>query len=340
MTKQTLILNGKKYDAVTGRLINEPVDSPSAKKDAPKKRRVEHLASAKAKKATAFQPKPSATLMRSAVKKPQKTASINAKQSVHDEKARSVQTKKSVGRIDKNRLERAKSISKNASVSRYGSSAQKFMEVRHEHVAVKTPPSKPEETDEPLGAPSPERTNKPDIFAEALARANDFVDIKAHTRRIKKQIRRHYVSMAAGFGALVLIMAFATYLNSPGLQLQVAGVQAGVTTARAHFDKTPLEVVGVASSSTRRYVDLKTSDGVTYHMIQERTNWNGQAMIEKVSSVRPDGSPEHNTRQIENQVVYQLKNGNYAWIKNGVWYQLNGGRSLSDDTLGLVIENS
>lgn len=347
MSRQTIKVNGKHYDAVTGDLLtgyvaaedhaaqanthkitvatNGPIGTPPAKQTA-----------------AVHQPKPSQTLMRTAVKKPSVSKPIHVQHALTVKTAVTpIAVKTSVSSVSHARLERAKSTVRSEHIRRFATDDKpEGFVVQHAHVPVRLAPDKPEEVEEPAGAPQPERTNNPeDMFTRAIATAHHHTDIKANTHAYKQRVRRHFASMAIGTTALVLIAVFAAYLNSPNLQISVAGIQAGVSTKQINFANTGFAYTGVKVERSKRLVGLST-DEARYVLIEEATNWQGAQMIDHISAYNIDGSLNYKKLQFGDQTVYRLNNGNATWVKNGTWYQLNGERAVGDQQLRSLVENS
>lgn len=344
MSRQTIKINGKHYDAITGELLVD-LASPD---DHDAQANTHKVALAKTKPTSArtvvvHQAKPSQTLMRSAVKKPvAKSTPIHVQHAiVPQDVAVSIAPKPSVSSISHARLERAKTTVRSEHISRFGhDQAAGKLAVQFTHVPVRSAPNKPEDIDVTAGAPQPKPTNSPeDMFTRAIAAANHHADIKSHTRNYKKTAHRHFASMAIGASALFVIVGFASYLNSPSLQIRIAGVQAGVSTITPDFAAAGFAFTGVSTNQAKRVIGLKT-DEASYQLVQQATNWAGGQMIDEISSVSANGKPNFTTMQFGNQTVYRLSNGNVTWVKNGTWYQLNGERAISDTVVQTLVENS
>ncbi len=355
MHKQIIEINGHHYDAVSGILLTTDGILPRAtaedhdaqanthfsnvRRTAPKA----HVKTVTEKpKAKAAHPvKPSTTLMRSAVKKPA-PAPIHVQHVLPETPppiAHTVDTKKSVSSVNYARLERAQSTARSEKVSRFqaGEKSKNFA-TQYAHVPVQIAPEKPEETVEPV--PAPERTNNPlDMFSEALAQASNFVDVKAHSAAYRKHARRHFASMAVGVTALLALIGFAAYINTPDLQIRVAGMRAGVSTASIDFDKAGFAYTGVSATPTKRVIGL-SKGAASYRLTEEATNWDGETMIKSVSSVHANGSPNYTTVKAGKSTVYRFGKTEATWVKNGTWYTLSGNSVVSDSQLRSLVQNS
>lgn len=326
MTTQTISIKGRYFDAVTGVVVPKPNRAVStAKKESPV---LKHT------------PKPSSTLMRAAVKKPAHQA-IRVQSAVADEipePRQIIVPKISVSNVSDERVERAKHTARSEKVSRFGGEPVNHgFTSRVERVAVQLAPEVPENS-EPA-APEPKRTNNPDMFVRAIASASHFVDLKEHRAKQRRAAHRHALSMASGFAALLLIAGFGAYINMPGLQIRIAGIQAGVNAMEPDFAKAGFAYAGVQASDGKRVIGLQ-ANGNEYRLLERSTNWDGSTMINAVSSVSANGTPNYKELKVGNNTIYRFNATQATWVKDGTWYDLSGNAPITDTQLTSLVQNS
>lgn len=336
MTKQTIELNGKHYDAVTGELVSSPAKKQTtvhaAVQKGPTKVTVQSKATPNHTKAHAQQS--SHTLMRKAVKKPEPATKYSVHAPVTHNHGTSITVKHPAHQINEHRLKRAQSIEQSAYV-------QKYNPIHHIPVTLAAVPVQPEpkaEEQAPPVAPPPLQHGI-EMFERAIQNASHYVDISAQKKHFTKKRRKHALSMGSGFAALMLVAGFMVYQNSPGLQISAAGMRVGVSTAAPDFKEIGLRYNGVASAKDKRIIGLKDEKG-TYQLTQQKTNWSGDSMIQSVSSTDASGQPNYTTVELNGQKVYRLNNGSDMWVKNGVWYSLSGNRGVNPEKLEAIVQNS
>lgn len=285
---KTIEIKGKTYDAVTGEIVIDAV-KPAAKKQ-PAKAAAKHTV------------KPSTTLMRSAVKKP--AAHVIKVQSEIQPTADTPEITHSTvaHKVDRSRLERAKSTPSHSNIKRfYAPEPRPVLETTFAPTEVKPAPA------EVPAAHSDRRESESNIFMNAIANSNHHVDIKAHTARQRQKARRHYAGMIAGASALFLLALFGWYLNNPGLQIRVAGMQAGVATMDPNFHKAGFSFASVHAQDGKRVIELKSeATKAVYHLTQQSTNWDSDTMIQHVSSVGADGTLNYTTVRTGMGTVYKF----------------------------------
>jgi len=363
-SKNTIELNGRRYDALTGAVLDE---APAARSNidgvlrgqastqhhAATQHSVAVRSAAQASQpavtskparsaathAHAHRPENAVTLMRSAVKRPEPQPRSRAQSSLHHKVPSLIATKQSAYSIDEQRLARAHSTARSPHITRHAPERTLHIPVTVAPLAVHPGPTKPETVAEPT-APAPQPTNKPfDMFEHAIANAGHFVDTQSRKHHFKKQTRRHVISMAAGTLALLVIAGFALYQNTPGLQFKVASIQAGVSTHMPNLQAAGFAYNGVKAGNGLLTVGFKGTGGA-YQLVQQTTNWSGSDMIQNVGSVDASGQPDYTTLHIGSTTVYRLGSSNATWVANGKWYTVSGNHSLSDQQVTAIVQNS
>lgn len=357
-SKNTIELNGKRYDALTGALLPDaaepqagpttidgvfrghatahasiPKTAASVSRQPAAPAPVRHIAV----HAKAHQPETATTLMRSAVKRPKPASHKQAQGSLQHKVPSLIATKQSVYSVDQQRLARAQSTARSPHIARHAAAQAQPIPVIMAPLTVHPVPVKPETVAEPA-APAPQQTNKPfDMFEHAIANAGHFVDTQSRKYHFKKQARRHVVSMAAGTLALLVIAGFAAYQNTPGLQLKVASLKAGVATSMPNFKAAGFAYNGVKAGDGTLTLGF-SGNGGNYNLVQQTTNWSGSDMIQNVGATNASGTPDYTTIQVGGTTVYRL-GSNATWVANGKWYTVSGNHALTDSQVTSLVQN-
>ena len=351
MVKTAENTSGKPYSAATGKKINDiiaPVSrvkqmptskqSVSAKtqptnvKAVPKKTRV--VASHSKHRS----PQPSQTLMRRAVKKP----AAGLKKQLHvqqpmSQNRESISVKHAVNRVDETKLRRAQQTQTHSQVNRFHAPAA--VPVTLAPVPVKEAPRTTSSIKQPSTTPPVPARAPADMFEKAIANATHYVDIAERKAHFKKHARRHAFTMIAGILFLVRLGAFTTDRNTRSLQIKVAGVVAGVSTQAPDFKAAGFVYDGVAAHGTKLIYGFRNSL-TRYQLVEQTTNWSGQEMIDQVSSVAANGTPNYTTLDVGNVTVYKFSSRHATWINHGTWYQVHGDQPLSDAQLAALVKNA
>lgn len=288
----------------------------------------------------------SQTLMRRAVKKPQEglKKQLHVQSALVSDKPNLIVKKSSVHNVSPHRAVRAQAVEQSKHIRKFGHPADVRLPVSIASIPVQPAPADPPAPAEPpqvTGAPSPTPTNRPvDMFEKAIQNANHFVDLKASKKHFHKKRRQQVLSIAAASLAIVVISGFALYQNTPGMQVKVAGIRAGVATNMPKLDGTGFAYNGVSTTDGKLTLGLKGGD-TTAQLVQQQTNWSNDDLLRQANvGTDASGQPAYLTIQAGDKFVYRFNDTSATWINNGVWYQLNSSSYLTDEQVTALAEQS
>ncbi|HVO86330.1 MAG TPA: DUF4367 domain-containing protein [Candidatus Binatia bacterium] len=346
-TASVVEINGNRYDALTGRLLDShkairSAVSSSGKKMidgfviAPHQRtKMKDSIDRKVTKATNLHRRPqrTKTLMRKAVKKPQASKAQVAERSA---------SKPKIG--NPIRELRAKTVTKHAKVNRFGLLPQK------KQLAEVTPASKAMVVSAsatevmaprvPSMVTSASHRKLENMLDEALIRA----DAHKHMLNRGRRARRIFGLprwLAFSLAAVVLIIAAAilVWQNVPAVAVQVAADRAHVDASVPAY--TP---AGYALAKTLKYepgsVTIsyvnKANQGQTFSLTQKASSWDSSTVQ---SNYLPTNASTQ-TSQVNGTTVYIYgDSGNAAWVNNGVLYSLSNKAHLSSDDVFKIVQS-
>ncbi|MEK7594022.1 MAG: hypothetical protein AAB436_00060 [Patescibacteria group bacterium] len=320
-TNNIIEINGKRYDATTGNLLDAPAKTT---KPSPSRRSVDGVkhSSRKPAHAKVHQPAPSQTLMRHAVKKPSQTAKTSKLRAQgHTESpaklpVAEITISKSIDRLDTKRLQHAKKVHKSQLISRFGAtvSTKPFVEVA----------DKP--ADEPIAH---KKSAQDELLERALENAT------GHEQKHKKQPKHSRAKRTAGIaGAMVLaigVLGIVTTQNLPNARLQMASAKAGFDAALPEYRPAGYSMGKVNYSDGVVATQFNSnSDQRNYTITQKQTSWDSQALRD--SFVAP-ADANYQTAEANGRTVYIYGEHNATWVNGGIWYQIQSNGSLSDRQL-------
>lgn len=325
--KNTILINGSYYDAVTG--LPVAFDTPgSAPNQNPHARSIDGMAGAPKKilkpevvRSIAAHHKPhktakSMTLRRDLVKKPATPAVAPART-----RERAIVPKSpAVSRFASHpmALRPTESISK-AQLHPKSSSVNHTVSRVHQTVAKRAPESRPALSSREL---------KEKLIAEKLAQAN------SHTETLKKEQKsgrttpRLMSIMSASF-AVIVLAGYLTYINMPNLSMRVAASQAGVNARFPDYHPSGYSFNGPIAYNNGE-VSLKfasNSGNQNYVIRQKNSNWDSQAVLDNYVAKE---SSQYMTSSEQGLTIYTYKN-KAAWVNGGVLYTIEGNAPLSNE---------
>jgi hypothetical protein len=342
VVKNIIELNGKKYDAVSGVIVDAAkptsrsrpvIDSimtakpllvsyPKTTVADPVAKRMSQPRTSSASHITAHQPERPKTLMRRSVHKPQPSQAAKIKVVAPGlANADLVMPTSSY-----HKLARSKQVNRHGVINR-------FTDMNAQPIAVPAAPrTKP--TALPAGynqQASPIAKSVPsghersqDLFDKAMASAH------SHEQTFVQKhpgLHRGQVALLASAFAIIFLGGFLMYHSVPSMSLGVASAKAGFHASLpgysppgfslGHFNYGP-------GSVTVNY--HSNSDDRKFSVVQRVSSWDSAALLASFVKVTKQ---TYQTYQISGRTVYLYGDNNATWVDGGIWYVVNGDTGLS-----------
>lgn len=336
--KNTIIINGRAYDAATGLPLNEaeaafakpkghagpvmdiagphraaPINQIQTPKIAPV---IPSRTSNSTPNHIKHQPQKSATLHRSALKKPVGTHENNpshrhTRQSGH--------------------------VARSTMISKFAPHPQPLAP----KPAVQTPVIHPKPVvnkhpvTQPHNKPAPKQHNsaasralKEQLIVEQLATATP--DTKDHAPK-KRFFASHprTSSVIAGCLSLMVLGGYLTYLNMPNLSVRVAAAQSGVNASFPEYRPDGYRFNGPIAYSPGEVTMRFAANGGPHHyeVTQKNSQWDSQAVLDNhVDNV----TDSYLTYSEQGMTVYTYEN-EAAWVNGGILYTIEGDAPLTSE---------
>lgn len=342
--QNTIVINGKRYDAVTGAML----DGPAHKSISPTKpvvdgfvkRPLRSTAVPVSRGASALQKAPvqhAKTLMRSAVKKPAKlvkpSVSTTSTAKHYSPKA-TIQTRTAT--VPSNREHLAQQVKKSSMIQKFGS-PQMPSPINKRIEAMEVRPM-PAHVAPPIAAITP-KTKTADLLDKALEAAQShnepFHDPKKPLhKRIAKKIGVSSKAMAISTTVLagLMIGGFYAYQNVPNLAMRVAAARAGFGATMPAYSPSGFAFKGpVQYSAGQVAVSFSSNtDERAYKLTQQTSSWSSDSLLNNFVAV---GGKEYQTYQDRGRTIYIYDGSNATWVNGGVWYHIQGKSDLTSDQL-------
>lgn len=333
--KNFIEINGNKYDADTGRLI-EQVPAVSAEKT-PKpgsidgfvrrpgaiyKPTIIEKSEAKTSKpakshrpASSMDRKPqrSTTLMRPAVKKPSHKPATTLKKHIEAPKVQPG--------VPHGRLKRAGEVQKSHKISRF-----RPMHSRSTVIKKSAPLAVAEKAHHKTESREDLSTQLERAVENATSHLEHFVE---DTKNSRKSRRFALVSISL---SLVLVSGVLIYQAVPLAKVKVAGTKAGFSASLPSYSPAGFGMDGsVKATSGEVNLNYKSrTDDKGYHITQSPSDWNSQSLVNNF--LLPSGKT-FETYESNGTTIYVYDGSNATWVDGGIWYVLEGNASLTSDQL-------
>lgn len=335
-------VNGKRYDALTGRMLDGPAPAPRTGNvmdgiaKHPAKPQALHRSPAPIQTAHKVHqnPEKSKTLMRSAVQKP--TA---VKRSIVMDGIQKPAPQKSVKhplvQPGIHRTKRAAEIPKSRLISKFSADVPHPVTPKVDVLPVQAPPE-----DEPHAQDALFQTLHHAVspFQHALEHATSHNQPKAKKLRAHHKIARkmgvkpRVISTGAAALSVLLITGFVAYQNVPNLAMRVAAAKSGVHGGLPAYKPSGFSVKGpIQFTSGQITISYRSnSDDRAFSVVQRASGWNSDALLKNYVAV---DNRAYQTYQDEDKTIFIYDGGDATWVDNGVWYQIEGKKALSSDQL-------
>lgn len=343
--KNFIIINGKKYDTVTGKLLADTntVQKPASHTMSPSKNTgvVDGFVRKPAKKPRSTsaqhnvkQAQKSQTLMRQVVKKPNTPVS-------HVQSSKPTIQKSHLG-VSARRSETAKQIPKSQHV-------QKFGTIHHRTSVIKTSATLPvasapaahqqsQSTTNATSHPAHRSTAAEKMIEAALTNANSHTEEHPHRKKKRNRVLKKLgisakaAGMSSAILAGVLLGGFFAIQNVPNLSMRVAAARAGFDAQMPGYQPSGFSFKGPINYTTGRVtVSFESnSDDREYDVTQQASNWNSDALL---SNYVVADNKQYQTYLDRGRTLYIYDGSNATWVDNGVWYTVEGNSDMTTDQL-------
>lgn len=368
-TNNLITINGKHFDARTGKAIAAPAPGRGHPKNIdgivrsaapavqptpvrPAARPVVVAATQPKKAAKArtapqhaatHKPHPSKTLMRQVVHKPATRLHISELRAqaptdiLVPAVAIAVAPKLSYSVVDAKREARAKRVAKSKFISRFGD-APAPRAAQPASVAAPIAVSIPVAPPRPIAANPPRVQRSMDIFEQAMRTATSHEQAaparKAHGakhRRAKPQKSHRLASVSSAALAVLIIGGFLAYQNMANVTVRLASAKAGFSASLPGYKPSGFSVGKFAYSPGHVTVNFHSnSDDRHFALNEQPSRMDSTALLNDYVATT---TTKYQTVQTAGRTLYIYGDNNATWVANGVWYRVDGNNSLSTTQL-------
>lgn len=354
MGKQTFIeINGKKYDAVTGKLIKNSAQTAAATVITPVQKNVgvvdgfkkpskpaRSSAARKQAQHATKKPQKSKTLMRSSVSKPKPAQKKTVQKTAPGE------LKKKLG-TSTGRQHRATTVARSPHIQKFehpksrSSVVKKVaaVEVKKAPVTHHTAPTKPvtASTAQPA-RPRPAAAEKLIEAALANAEAHNNEPVMHQKRRRKSKLSKRLsmstkaAAMSSATLAILLLAGFFAVQNVPNFAMRVAATRAGFNASMPGYNPSGFSFKGPINYSNGQVTISfqSNTDDRRYNVTQRSSNWNSDALLANFITAE---NKQYQTYQDKGRTLYIYDGSSATWVNDGVWYQIEGKSAMTTDQL-------
>lgn len=178
------------------------------------------------------------------------------------------------------------------------------------------------------------RALKEKLISERLASVDTSSANKDEHRPRKKLFasRPRVASMVTACFALIVLGGYLTYLNMPNLSVRVAASQAGIAASFPDYRPDGYRFDGpVAFTPGQVTIAFKANGGNHgYTVTEQSSSWDSQAVYDNLVAKQSGGGYITNSQQ--GLTIYTFSNS-AAWVNGGILYTIDGDAPLSNEQL-------
>lgn len=270
--------------------------------------------------------------MRHAVKKPKAAAKHLKNTNLTRQPVSDIAVKKSVKQIDSRRLRKAQAISQSKLIHHFAP-----LTVNGDSIQVKVHPALPltpsAQTIEPINLHPqhrPVHKTKPRTTADLLEHALNNATSHQQPPHLAKK-RSHKGKAAAATAAFLVVVGYLGYQQLPEFRLHMAATRAGISASLPGYKPAGYSMAQLNYSPgtvTSRF--NSNSDQRAYIITEKASSWDSQSLLENFVS---PADKHYQVVTTGGRTVFVYGRGNATWVDGGIWYQIQGGDSLSNDQL-------
>ncbi|HVV66542.1 MAG TPA: hypothetical protein VHB72_00525 [Candidatus Saccharimonadales bacterium] len=358
----TIEINGRRYDASTGAILDvfAPTSAAKAPRPAtpkmditpspkPKPATVQAAAKLKpaprhhdikrqpAKKLSGHAPQHANTLMRKAVTKP--AGSFKRQVKAHGSTDALIRTsatvapKRSIGVLNTKRLAHAKQVAKSSAVKRFHQPASPAfipVTITKSSVPVSQRPHAAVPHHIPVKHPSGQHAEKATATEALLERA--LREATSHLEPAPKMSKRRMLSkrassLAAVLVALVILGGFVVSQNLPAVRLKLASSKAGFSANLPDYKPAGYHLSNLNSAPGQVSLNFASnSDSRSFAITEKSSDWDSDTLRDTYLA---SSGQDYQTVESAGRTLYVYGKNAATWVSGGIWYQINTNGALS-----------
>lgn len=273
-------------------------------------------------------PSASATLMRSAVKKPGKSQklieSFSAPLTRQDSQ---LNLPLMAGKVDPGLAKRASTFRPSKQISRFGAALRQA-----DPLTVQPKPEAKLERVKAIAQPA-----GASLLERAVQNATSHQQ-PGPTKKELKATRRnpHRRGRAAAYATVglmgLIVIGYAVYANIPNVMVKVASVRAGFSAVMPNYRPSGFSLASVGYQPGAIKFNFNSNVGNGNYAITERSsNWDSATLVNSV--IVPTQGKNYKKVQYAGQDIYLFGKDQASWVTNGIWYTVQGDGNLSTNQL-------
>lgn len=141
--------------------------------------------------------------------------------------------------------------------------------------------------------------------------------------------RKQFISLSMGFAVAVIGVGYLTYVNLPDISSKITSFQSGMAV------ETPAYIAKGYSQKGFAYFDGKNvnfeykNGNSNYKIQQSQSDWDSSALLQNY--VKENWSEDYSTTYSNGLTIYSNRRGESVWVNNGKLYKVKSSGKISEE---------
>jgi hypothetical protein len=172
-----------------------------------------------------------------------------------------------------------------------------------------------------------------DIIEKGLQRASSHKQLPSTTgkqKHKKKHSRLKTFNITVGIIAVFIILVFVIAKNIPTIDVRIASAQSGIHAEIPGYVPTGFKFVEPIKYGQGNVTVTYSSNRGSFHIIQEQSSWDSISLRDSFVTT---ADPNFKVVEVAGRLVYLYGPANATWVNGGIWYQITDNANLSSANL-------
>ncbi|MCA9344591.1 DUF4367 domain-containing protein [Candidatus Saccharibacteria bacterium] len=246
--------------------------------------------------------------------------------------------------VNSERLNRAKNTRQSHNVSRFGNTSDITVTKKVNHISVVPEPKKHKKPYDISDIPPQLPSNKAkahlpkskDLFESALSASKSHHQSYKPKKSAKRKSRK--LSILAGSGTVILLLAFFVYQNVPTIALYTTSSKVGFQVTKPSYQPAGYGLKGPLEYKQGSVVlDFRSnSDDKQYSIQQTKTDLDSASLLNNYLAAE---NKDYSTEFANGRTVYIYGDNNATWVDGGIWYNLTNDANLNNEQLLKIVSS-
>ena len=176
-----------------------------------------------------------------------------------------------------------------------------------------------------------DREIKAAAISEAIEKSRKEHKKSRGIRRKNFFFSHRFASFSAGLAVAVLGVGYLTYLNMPNISTKIAAIQSGMDVELPSYVASGYSQKGLAYFDGKNVNFEYANNDSNYKIQQSESSWDSEALLQNYVSQK--WSADYSTIYSNGLTIYSNRNGESVWVNNGRMYSVSSSSKLSSEEI-------